>query len=173
MSLTAWARANTLTQSHTHSNVKYRVEPLYQSQHRWVPIHQLCSLVTMGTTDPYLRRGLESNGSYFHTSTTVLPQNVRGNAEREGRKRWTSQMSGEGERESIKGYLQNLQPRPYFPMFLCQSDEWKQPFLKLVQYSRRVQPLNKLQCNRMGQVSYVNVCPLKALFFAIDRFRLL
>lgn len=41
-------------------------------QHRRVPIHQLCSLVSMGTTDPYLCWGLKQNGSYFHTSTTVL-----------------------------------------------------------------------------------------------------
>lgn len=75
---------NTCTCKHTnagtHNVVKYHVEPLYQSQsvdrHCKVPLHQLCSLVTMGTNDPY--------GLYVYTSTTVLPQNL-GNTERSGR----------------------------------------------------------------------------------------
>lgn len=62
-----------------------------------VPIHQLCSLVSMGTTDPYLCWGLKQNGSYFHTSTTVLPENVRGNAEQKDRKGWILWMRGEEE----------------------------------------------------------------------------
>lgn len=66
-------------------------------QHRRVPIHQLCSLVSMGTTDPYLCWGLKQNGSYFHTSTTVLPENVRGNAEQKDRKGWILWMRGEEE----------------------------------------------------------------------------
>lgn len=66
-------------------------------QHWRVPIHQLCSLVSMGTTDPYLCWGLKQNGSYFHTSTTVLPENVRGNAEQKDRKGWILWMRGEEE----------------------------------------------------------------------------
>lgn len=92
MSLTGWANMHRDTD--TQNVVKYHVEPRYQSQsvnwHQWVPIHQLCSLVTMGTTDPYLRQGLEKNVSHFHTSNTVLPKQLERNAERE----WEHQFHG-------------------------------------------------------------------------------
>ena len=35
----------------------------------------------------------------------------------------------------LKGNFRILQPRLYLPIFPCQSDEWRQHFLKLVQYS--------------------------------------
>ena len=59
--------------------------------------------------------------------------------------------------DSLKENFRVLQPRPYFPIFLGQTDQWRQFFFKnwcSIQGERRCrQPLNDLQCNLMGHLS--------------------
>ena len=98
---------------------------------------------SMGCTDSYYKQGHVVTGPKVHLLIGLSSINIY--QQRSSKLNLPERVA---ERPIVGDFLGNLKDNfrilqlgPHFPIFLCQSDERRQQFLKLVQYSGRGQPL--------------------------------